>query len=96
MDFKNNYKLYEKENENTVDILFGLTDFTKFKGQILEVKRGDIKVVQEKVDLTISGIKDESFFWDLYNEDTSDKSKKWQKKLEHHDKKFDVSLFSRP
>jgi len=35
MDFKDNFKQYEGENEEVVDTLFGFVDFNRFKQQML-------------------------------------------------------------
>ena len=41
--FKDNYKTYEPINSDTVEVLFGFTDFTKFKEAVLKYKRGIIE-----------------------------------------------------
>lgn len=38
-DFANNFKSYEQINPDTVETLFGFTDFNKFKEQVLELKK---------------------------------------------------------
>jgi len=54
LNFTENFKEYEKENDEVVDILFGFTDFVKFKSQILKFKNGvkelseDEKSLREK------------------------------------------------
>lgn len=37
-------KPYEKENPDTMDLLFGLVDFNKFKAHMLRYKKGVIDV----------------------------------------------------
>ena len=81
-----------KINSDTVETLFGFTDFNKFKKLVLEIKSGSIEV---KGDFDASGstVKStgEQFFWDLYNEDISNKSHGWVKKLDH---KGPISMIS--
>ena len=38
--FKDNYKVYEAVNSDTVEVIFGFTDFVKFKEQVLKFKSG--------------------------------------------------------
>ena len=38
--FKNNLEAYKAIDEDVMDILFGLVDFSKFKASILEYKKG--------------------------------------------------------
>lgn len=74
-DFGTNFKIYTNMNEQAVDVLFGFTDFNKFKTQMLEVKRGDVKSKGEPKNNT-EGL-DESFFWNLMKEDVNDKANGW-------------------
>ena len=71
-------------NNDTVDCLFGFTDFNKFKKLVLQIKNGDIEVKFDK-DMKASSIPQagEQFFWDLYNEDPNDKNKGWIKKMDY-------------
>ena len=82
MDFAQNFAAYAQINNDTVETLFGFTDFSKFKKQMLEVKAGEITVKQYEPDQGI-GKTDDSFFWDLLKEDVNDKSLGWQKKMDH-------------
>lgn len=41
--FKDNYQIYEPQNSDTVEVLFGFTEFTKFKEAVLKYKRGLIE-----------------------------------------------------
>ena len=71
-------------DSDTVEILFGFTDFNKFKKLVLEIKSGNIEV---KGDFDTSksnvGKIGSQFFWDLYNEDVANKNLGWKKSLEH-------------
>ena len=40
LHFKDSYKTYEPINSDTVEVLFGFTDFTKFKEAVLKFKKG--------------------------------------------------------
>lgn len=91
-----NFALYEKENQNTVDTLFGFIEFNKFKQQVLDIKRGEIKVKQDGSAQVVCGQYDEKLFWQLYNEKVDDSSKKWQQRIQHSEDKFDVTMYSRP
>lgn len=71
MDFTQNFAEYAKVNNDTVEILFGFTDFNKFKRLVLDIKSGTIEVPMSQEDMAGSNVANlgEQFFWDLYKED---------------------------
>jgi len=95
--FKDCLPDYEKINNETVDTIFGFTDFEKFKQTILTYKRGlDQGATPAKVDakdsLPLHAMvgKDKEhllkIFDDLNAEDTTDKKNGWKKTLEIKEK----------
>ena len=46
--FKENHETYKAMNEDVMDLLFGLVDFTKFKSSILEYKKGFVDTSAEQ------------------------------------------------
>ena len=95
--FKDCLPEYEKINSETVETIFGFTDFEKFKQTILTYKRGlDAGAEPAKKDskdtLPLHQMvgKDKEhllkIFEDLNNEDTSDPKNKWKKTLEIKEK----------
>ena len=79
-DFKDNWKLYETEDSEVVETLFGFIDFNKFKKQMLEFKSGAINWDKSKLEAEsaiVHGLKTPQFFWDRLSEDITDKSLGW-------------------
>ena len=46
-DFSVNFVEYEKINSETVDIVFGFTDFNRFKKLVLQIKNGEVTYDKE-------------------------------------------------
>jgi len=40
LSFQNNFKTYEAENKDTVEVLMSFLDFQKFKASVLKFKAG--------------------------------------------------------
>lgn len=94
LTFKDNLKQYEQINSETVDTIFGFTNFDKFKNSLLVYKRGidEGSLVAnkeaEETALPLESMVDQDqesllkIFNDLNSEDTSDPKSKWKKTLE--------------
>ena len=59
LHFKDCYKIYEPVNADTVEVLFGFTEFVKFKDQVLKFKAGinDDKTYVDLSDKTLEEAK---------------------------------------
>jgi hypothetical protein len=84
--FKDNYSTYEKVNGDTVEVLFGFTDFQKFKESILKYKTGikDGDKYNDPNDRTMEETKSqrgEEFYHKLLSENC-DPEKGWVKSLD--------------
>lgn len=94
-NFKDNFSEYAKINEDTVETLFGFTDFNKFKKQVLEIKKTATKVDDTEDLSTGDGMLqiDEASFWKYYNSPIT-KEEGWVKKIEHKGN-CDVTLYQK-
>ena len=96
-DFPNNYKEYEKTNQDAVDTLYAAIDFSKFKDQMIKFKGGitDTKLEdQTKID---DDLKVSSLNFDAINaEPLDDPAYKWQKVVNINKPDFQGEVFSRP
>jgi hypothetical protein len=75
---------YEKTNPVTVNIIFGLIDFAKFKESMLQYKKDSASLINEETANTGTalGSQDESLFWECYQEDPNDPKFGWSKKVQ--------------
>ena len=84
LDFKDNFKQYEGENEEVVDTLFGFVDFNRFKQQMLQFKAGCVDLDPKKYEAYADySKKGEEYFYSLLTEDVNNKKLGWNKKLNH-------------
>lgn len=96
MDFKDNFKEYEKEDAEAVETLFSFTDFNKFKTQMLQCKTGQIDYKREEASNPDYSQKGEEYYYKVIAEDLKDKNLNWRMKLDHHDKDLDMVIHQRP
>jgi hypothetical protein len=82
--FMDQYPEYEKINPITVNTIFGLIDFAKFKESMLQYKKDSASLKNEETASagTTLGSQDESLFWECDKEDPKDPSFGWVKKVE--------------
>lgn len=92
-EFRDNYMTYEAQDKETVDKLFELTDFVRFKDSML-IKKAAIsqdssaggQSAKSSNDNLFSAVSDdkeemEGFFWAMNSEDPDDSSTGWRKRL---------------
>lgn len=96
--FKENKELYKSMNEDVMDLLFGLVDFTKFKASLLEYKKGIVNMDASDVDAEnqklMSGKQGLEFdeFMKEYNLDPDDKSNSWVRKITQKEPKNGLKI----
>lgn len=91
-DFKQDMKLYEQEDLDTVDILYSMVDFVKFKKSMLTYVKGAINTTATKEEeseqnqlMTTAGSTSEEQYADfqsIMNEPLEGKDSLWKKKSE--------------
>lgn len=92
MDFKDNFKQYEGENEEVVDTLFGFVDFNRFKQQMLQFKAGCVDYDPTKyAAYTDYSKKGQEYFYAVIGEDVNNKKLGWNKKTQSSRKRFKAS-----
>ena len=60
LSFKDNMKDYEKENALTVETIFGLIDFDKFKASILQYKKDSASLESAETATASSSLADQN------------------------------------
>jgi len=91
---------YKEKNSDVLDILFSMTEFEKFKTQMINFKKGMVDKDQKQIEEELkkqnekSDVMDYQKFMALYNEDLST----WNKKLEDKAMKdgFKCTVYQRP
>ena len=96
LSFQDNLKKYEGENTLSVETIFGLIDFEKFKTLILRYKKDSESLKSEETATAGSalGSQDESVFWKYDKEDPNDPASGWMKKAESKPKDKDSMIFT--
>ena len=82
LSFQDNLKKYEQENAISVETVFGLIDFDKFKSSILRYKKDSASLASEEtatVATTLGG-QDDSVFYAYDKEDPNDPASGWVEK----------------
>ena len=89
--FKSHQEAYKAIDEDVMDLLFGLVDFSKFKNSVLEYKRGcinkDAGEVDEENKHLITGKQGFEFeeFLKEFEVNPDDKSNSWVRKITQKD-----------
>lgn len=96
-DFPNNYKEYEKTNQDAVDTLYAAIDFSKFKEQMIKFKGGiqdQAPEDQSKMsdDFKVSGLN----FDTIDAEPLDDPAYKWQKICSFEKPEYKGEVWARP
>ena len=96
-DFPNNYKEYEKSNQDAVDTLYAAIDFSKFKEQMIKFKGGvqDLKPEDQKKmddDFKVTGLNHDA----ICAEPLDDPAFKWQKVISLDKPEYKGEVWARP
>ena len=96
-DFPNEYKEFEKTNQDAVDTLYAAIDFSKFKEQMLKFKGGikDLKP-EEQTKLTDDFKVSSLNFDQLAAEPLDDPAYKWQKVVSLDKPQYHGEVWARP